>query len=187
MTEYDYSPEAYEKYIENQSRVSNWVSDQSGRYNQYSNPFAVRTSSVLPSHSSHHSSRHADRSHHSSSSTSPVRDRPFRPEPHRSFTAPVQSSYRSSSQGSRSHHGSTSPTYRTPPTSYVSNGAYTSYNHDPYKSKSRHQDFYVDTSSRQIVLPRPRHGEQYTIYPPHGREVLVVVSRLRAMPLSPSS
>ncbi|KIP05928.1 hypothetical protein PHLGIDRAFT_19570 [Phlebiopsis gigantea 11061_1 CR5-6] len=169
MTEYDYSPEAYEKYVENQSRVSNWVSDQSGRYNQYSNPFTGRTTSVPPpSHSSHHSSRRTDRSHHSSSTTSPVRARSSRPEPHRSFTAPVQSDYRSSSQGSRSHHGSTSPT------SYVSNGTYVSYNHDPYKPKARQQDFYIDTSSKQIVLPRPRHGEQYMIYPPNGREVLVV-------------
>ena len=39
MTEYDYSPAAYEKYINTQVRVSNWVSTQSDHTQNYSNPF----------------------------------------------------------------------------------------------------------------------------------------------------
>ena len=188
MTEYDYSPEAYEKYIANQTRVSNWVTDQSGRYHQYQNPFTGRSTSVPPPQASHHSSRRGDRSHNSSSSTSPVRERPSRPEPHRSFTAPIESGYRSSSQGSRSHHGSTSPTSRTSPTSYVSHSSFSSSNnHDPYKSKARYQQYHYDASSKEIVLPRPRNGETYVIYPPHGRELLVVVSHISVVLPSPRS
>ena len=39
MTEYDYSPAAYEKYISTQLRVSNWVSSQSDHTQSYRNPF----------------------------------------------------------------------------------------------------------------------------------------------------
>jgi len=39
MTEYDYSPAAYEKYINTQVRVSNWVSSQSDHTQNYGNPF----------------------------------------------------------------------------------------------------------------------------------------------------
>ena len=39
MTEYDYSPAAYERYINTQVRVSNWVSSQSDHTQSYGNPF----------------------------------------------------------------------------------------------------------------------------------------------------
>jgi hypothetical protein len=39
MTEYDYSPAAYEKYISTQHRVSDWVSSQSDHTQSYGNPF----------------------------------------------------------------------------------------------------------------------------------------------------
>lgn len=39
MTEYDYSPAAYERYINNQARVSNWVSSQTDHTQSYGNPF----------------------------------------------------------------------------------------------------------------------------------------------------
>lgn len=43
MTEYDYSPAAYEKYISTQVRVSNWVSSQSDHTQSYGNPFMPST------------------------------------------------------------------------------------------------------------------------------------------------
>lgn len=46
MTEYDYSPAAYEKYINTQLRVSNWVSSQSDHTQNYGNPFVP--SAYLP-------------------------------------------------------------------------------------------------------------------------------------------
>jgi hypothetical protein len=39
MTEYDYSPSAVERYLETQSRVSHWVSNQSSETSKYSSPF----------------------------------------------------------------------------------------------------------------------------------------------------
>lgn len=182
MTEYDYSPEAYEKYIANQTRVSNWVTDQSGRFKQYSNPFVGRSTSVPHSYSSHHSSRHGGRSSQpSSSSTSPVRERAYRPEPHRSFTAPVEGAYRSTSHGSRSQ-SSTSPTYRTQASSPTSHSTHTAHNYDPYKPKVKYQQYAYDSSAKQIVLPPPRHGERYIIVPPEGRELVVLVSRATIRP-----
>ena len=41
MTEYDYSPAAYEKYLRTQTRVSNWVSQTKAHERQYSNPFVA--------------------------------------------------------------------------------------------------------------------------------------------------
>lgn len=43
MTEYDYSPAAYERYIKTQSRVSNWVASQSDHTQSYRNPFVPST------------------------------------------------------------------------------------------------------------------------------------------------
>ncbi|KAF8134393.1 hypothetical protein EV363DRAFT_890877 [Boletus edulis] len=41
MTEYDYSPAAYERYIAQQTRVSNWVNDTVQQAHSYSNPFVL--------------------------------------------------------------------------------------------------------------------------------------------------
>ncbi|KAF8549666.1 hypothetical protein OG21DRAFT_1525658 [Imleria badia] len=41
MTEYDYSPAAYERYIAQQTRVSNWVDDTLQQSHSYSNPFVL--------------------------------------------------------------------------------------------------------------------------------------------------
>jgi hypothetical protein len=39
MTEYDFSPAAYERYIDTHNRVSNWVASQSSHNRRYTNPF----------------------------------------------------------------------------------------------------------------------------------------------------
>ncbi|KAH0828090.1 hypothetical protein J3R83DRAFT_3749 [Lanmaoa asiatica] len=41
MTEYDYSPAAYERYVAQQARVSNWVDDTLQQAHAYSNPFVL--------------------------------------------------------------------------------------------------------------------------------------------------
>ncbi|KAG1751285.1 uncharacterized protein EDB91DRAFT_597781 [Suillus paluster] len=41
MTEYDYSPAAWEHYVAQQARVSNWVSQTSNQAHAYSNPFLL--------------------------------------------------------------------------------------------------------------------------------------------------
>lgn len=41
MTEYDYSPAAWEHYVAQQARVSNWVSQTTAQAHSYSNPFTM--------------------------------------------------------------------------------------------------------------------------------------------------
>ncbi|KIK37408.1 hypothetical protein CY34DRAFT_460698 [Suillus luteus UH-Slu-Lm8-n1] len=41
MTEYDYSPAAWEHYAAQQARVSNWVSQTTAQAHSYSNPFTM--------------------------------------------------------------------------------------------------------------------------------------------------
>lgn len=72
MTEYDYSPAAYERYINTQSRVSNWVSSQSDHTQSYGNPFmpsAYLSTKPLPAEqSSRRSAKSPPRSHSSTTS-----------------------------------------------------------------------------------------------------------------------
>ncbi|KZT04553.1 uncharacterized protein LAESUDRAFT_728053 [Laetiporus sulphureus 93-53] len=49
MTEYDYSPAAYERYLATQNRIQNWVSKQPVQASQYANPFTPATPSEAPS------------------------------------------------------------------------------------------------------------------------------------------
>lgn len=188
MTEYDWSPEAYERALENQNRVSNWVHDQSGRLDQYSNPFVPRATSVPPSqHLSYHSSssrhsRNRSGSHYpGTSSTSPTKARAPRPEPLRSFTAPVDGGYYRSSHShspSRSHHSSPPPSYHTNPPG----SSYTSHHTAiPFTS-----GYAYDPVSKQLSLPPLRGGQQYVIIPPKGRDVRIIV-RPPSLPLSPAA
>ncbi|KAG6885289.1 hypothetical protein C0993_003573 [Termitomyces sp. T159_Od127] len=41
MTEYDYSPEAYERYMETQQRISKWVATTEGYRNEYGNALTL--------------------------------------------------------------------------------------------------------------------------------------------------
>lgn len=187
MTEYDFSPEGYEKYLETQNRVSNWVTDQSGRFNQYSNPFvpSQRSTSVPPAsypahYTSHHSSSRRDGSHHSTSPTSASssRQRPGRPEHTRSYTAPVGEVYRSSSRSHshpRSQQSPPVPSHQsraTSPSSHVTYGHY----REPHREKPRYAAATHDASGN-IVLPPLRPGEQYRINPgSYGGQLYIVVS-----------
>lgn len=63
MTEYDYSPEAYERYIKTQERISKWVSQTKAHERRYANPFVPtertdsQSSSSSTSLSPHHRSK----------------------------------------------------------------------------------------------------------------------------------
>ncbi|CAL1698853.1 unnamed protein product [Somion occarium] len=186
MTEYDYSPAAYERYAATQNRVSNWVYNQAVHAREYSSPFVPRSTSTPPTAAvaRHHyrdptrdhpssSSRHASPSHYSSS----------HPTVHRSVTLPAnhagiaqKTSHSSSSRHptrSQSHAPPSQPAYQqvyyqnTSPVSYaapVSRGlghgaSYKTYTLDP---------------NAQLVLPPVRPGETYVIVPPAGRKVEVV-------------
>lgn len=172
MTEYDYSPEGYSKYMETQNRVSNWVSEQNTRMTRYTNPYTqARSISTPPTdYAPRSSSRHRDgdpRSHQRSSSSSHAP----RPEPKRSLTTPAEAIPRSLHT-----HVPTQPAtyYQHPaPVSYV---APTSQMPKGYNTSYR--EYRYEPNSGEIVIPRPRAGETYVIIPPAGRRLEVVVSML---------
>ncbi|KAG2341092.1 hypothetical protein BDR05DRAFT_965977 [Suillus weaverae] len=93
MTEYDYSPAAWEHHVAQQARVSNWVSQTTAQAHSYSNPFVM-------------SPTMRDRSFYDESG-----GRRPRPAPSRSKTLNIPSTrqeepYRHTSSRSRSHSGS---------------------------------------------------------------------------------
>jgi hypothetical protein len=47
MTEYDYSPEAHQRYMETQSRISNWTRQTSQHASEYENPFKPTDPNLL--------------------------------------------------------------------------------------------------------------------------------------------
>jgi len=55
MTEYDYSPAAYDRYMRTQNRVSNWVSQTKAHERGFSDPLvpSVANGGIAPSSSSH--------------------------------------------------------------------------------------------------------------------------------------
>ncbi|KAH7907303.1 hypothetical protein BJ138DRAFT_1070454 [Hygrophoropsis aurantiaca] len=187
MTEYDYSPAAYERYLATQTRVSNWVSRTTEQAHQYSNPFvlspaqAARTPDQLYPVSPSSDSRpiptrsktlpHRDAPYYSttpSPSSRPSRSRSHsysdtKPSKHRSRPQPHS---RAPSQH-RSHHTtyqitypSPTPQYRHPQSSRAHTGPVT------YRT---HQT----GSSGPIYLPTPRTGHSYYVVPPGGAGVKV--------------
>ncbi|KAI0084083.1 hypothetical protein BDY19DRAFT_974432 [Irpex rosettiformis] len=165
MTEYDYSPEGYERYLSTQNRVSNWVQEQNHRMQKYTNPYTNRSVSTPPiEHARHSSSR--DRSHHRSFSHT------SRPEPRRSLTTPVEAAPRSMHMSST--HTAVPAVYynqATAPLTYVSPTSM-----GAYQQPKSYRTYQYDGSTREIVLPTPRAGETYVIIPPKGRRVEVVDS-----------
>ncbi|EED85679.1 predicted protein [Postia placenta Mad-698-R] len=97
MTEYDFSPEAYEKYLATQTRVSNWVSDQVSRGPRYADPRVPPSNppSVVPS----------TRSRPARSKTQPQLQPLHIPE----SRSPPRTSPPKSSSGSRRSHTSPPP------------------------------------------------------------------------------
>lgn len=88
MTEYDYSPAAYEKYINTQLRVSNWVASQSDHTQNYGNPFVkstyIPTKPLPQEQSSRKPVKSPPRSHSSTTSAPSSTTTPTKParQPH---------------------------------------------------------------------------------------------------------
>ncbi|PSS37468.1 hypothetical protein PHLCEN_2v675 [Hermanssonia centrifuga] len=165
MTEYDYSPEGYERYIATQNRVSNWVSDQVSRTPQHQAPFVARSVSQPPLQTRHSSSSTRDRHHSPSSSRSSSR-----PPPRRMHTTDVyhqssRSGHASPPQYPPQYYQTTSPLSYAPPVPL------------PQGHNAMYKTYEYDHNTREIVLPPPRRGETYVIIPPNGRRVEVVKGR----------
>ncbi|KAI0692908.1 hypothetical protein BC835DRAFT_1103609 [Cytidiella melzeri] len=162
MTEYDYSPEGYERHLATQNRVSNWVQEQNTRMQMYTNPYTTRGISTPPSATSRRSSSRSDeRSPHRSLSHA------SRPEPRRSLTTPAEAVSRSlnlpyGQPAVQATYYPQNPSYVSPPSAY--------------QVPKNYRTYQYDGNTREIVLPPPRAGETYVIIPPSGRRIEVVVS-----------
>jgi len=200
MTEYDYSPAAYERYMDNQNRVSNWVHKQSSYAPVYANPFKPPVD-YLPAHEpepespSHSSSRHRDRDYDRSDRESSSRHSHSgsRPNVYRSATTPIPPSSSTQYQNKHSRSPSRSRDYSTSrhnnhhrsassstPITYIPAApplppphGYSGY--DNNGQKTMYKTYTYDASTgREIVLPPMRSGETYVICPPTGHRVEVI-------------
>ncbi|KAH9848725.1 hypothetical protein C2E23DRAFT_842302 [Lenzites betulinus] len=193
MTEYDYSPDAQERFQAKMAGVGDWVTQQKHHAPKYSNPFVTEpaSSSTTPR------SRTPPRAESSS------RHYDDRPQPSRSRTLPAQipaaagyghtsrayahaqqsmgdpsARHRSARSPQRSGSLPVDPRYvsthvvapmhpavpRASPVIYA----------PPPPPPSGYRSRQVEYTSGQIVLPPPRHGEQYVIIPPKGRRIDIV-------------
>lgn len=154
MTEYDYSPEGYARYLATQNRVSNWVTDQASRAQQYSTPFGARSVSTPPSdyYQRPSSGRRRSSSRHSSSS--------YQAEPRPAYSRDAYRSSHSTHLPPQAGYTVAPPPPHAPAPPQGYGAAYKTY----------------DPSSREVVLPAPRRGETYVIIPPKGRRIEIVVS-----------
>lgn len=92
MTEYDFSPAAYDRYIAQQTRVSNWVDDTLQQAHAYSNPFVLsptlRDRSFYDGPSDDYPPRHHDQRSNGSSRPSRARTRSYADQVYRDRTPP---------------------------------------------------------------------------------------------------
>jgi hypothetical protein len=180
MTEYDYSPDAYERYLATQQRIARWT-EETSRY-RASNPFI--TSRTENSHSSFGSPSFSgsrppstDRSQTRRRSTSDSANK--RPVPSRSCTAPTSvhgssAEYSHSSSRSRSTHHHSSGSSASRRTSGSSRRRATA---STLKTVIPNSDSptYIKRSKSQSVLV-PIDGGRYVIIPPKGTRLEVLVS-----------
>lgn len=201
MTEYDYSPDAVEKYMEKQRKISRWADEQArlAEANRYSNPFlpsdarsGMQRSESSPVDSAYEGSRHSrsqstPRTHHSRTHYS------SHGHGHTSTPTLVQhedpySHSRSHSHSrSRSHSRPSSRSHTRPPPSrshsYAANHHQTtSQGHLVYDSRYPHHTYYdPDRSSPMRYASSP--AEPFVMQ--QGKKTLVVVptegSRVKIM------
>lgn len=203
MTEYDYSPEAYEKYLATQSRVSNWVSDQASRMPHYSNPFTPPSNA--PSHVSTIAPQPVRAQHHSQlqplripavDSRSPPRSSPPKSSSRRSHTSPPPPL---APPPNHSQHYSRAAAERPRPAPTRSTTLPNAHMYQPVPPpttqlvmrppvhmaqvpppppgyKAEYRSYHYDPGRNEIVLPPMRPGETYVIVPPRRGAVEVVVS-----------
>ncbi|OBZ67619.1 hypothetical protein A0H81_12156 [Grifola frondosa] len=158
MTEYDYSPDAVERFRTKMAGVSDWVVDQKYQAPRYSNPF-VDPHDMLPSSSAQHTRETSLR-------------RTERPPPSRSRTMPTAPFAAAPAPRHVPYNGHTPPgaAYPHQPTRAQTVPP----KHAPppgYRTKTYE---YPYRPGQEVVLPPPRPGETYVIIPPKGGHVNVI-------------
>ncbi|KAF7976640.1 hypothetical protein HWV62_5957 [Athelia sp. TMB] len=191
MTEYDYSPAAYEKYLRTQTRVSNWVSQTKAHERQYANPFVASVIGSPAAFSAHlpPEPKRSKSSGSTSTAPTPRHVRPSRegggpqrsktldskqtrsshptterPSRSRSFSASKEDVY--IKPRSRSHHSHS----RSQPQAVYTTQAQYHYPHPPVPAPVRsytapHQQF-VSGNGQPIYLPQAHPGQTFVIIPP---------------------
>ncbi|KAH9888013.1 hypothetical protein C8Q73DRAFT_711766 [Cubamyces lactineus] len=204
MTEYDYSPDAYERFQAKMAGVGDWVSEQRHHAPKYSNPFLTEESSSSSSSSRPHTSRaddasrhkhHQDRPQPSRSRTLPnpatgpsahghtsrayayAQQAPG--DPHKSHHRSARSPQRSGSLPPDPRYASASATYAAAPMPAVHHQAASRASPVTYAPPApagyrTRQVEYKYVPGQPVVLPPPRPGETYVIIPPKGGRVDVV-------------
>lgn len=148
MTEYDFSPEAYERHLEKQHNIARWV-DKTRRYAP-ANPFIAATPA------DRHAALHTDTSHTRNDTTEPHRH-------HRSRSSPSSKNHsrrHRSTEPSSSHRSNSSSIPRAPPAQWQPvvdhrTGAY--YANAPHHPAPVYQQRYPDP-------PRPPRSHTAPIY-----------------------
>ncbi|OJT07510.1 hypothetical protein TRAPUB_8992 [Trametes pubescens] len=191
MTEYDYSPEAHERFQAKMAGVGNWVVEQKHHAPKYSNPFTPEQVSS------------SSRAHTPSRPESSSRHYDQRPQPSRSRTLPAPPSgsghtsrayayaqgpsdantrHRSARSPQRSGSLPVDPRYAThvaapipvAPHQVVPRTSPVTYAPPPPPGVRTRQVEYAYKPGQPIVLPPPRPGETYVIIPPKGGRVDVI-------------
>lgn len=198
MTEYDYSPDAYERYLATQQRIARWV-DNTSRYRP-SNPFvhsptvdsqAEHDSPLPDSPSTSRVSRSSGSQYPKTRSRSSSDATHYKLEVPHSHKAPtsVQRNSAEYSPSPTSRHTSSSsrsrPTHHPRHASQSSSSRYTSRSNrthattTSYKTVTPNQDgpTYVKRSDTQpILVPIDSGRGGYVIVPPRGTRMEVLVS-----------
>lgn len=186
MTEYDYSPAAYNRYIESQSRVGRWVDNANEHAREYVNPFvpsnadpAEKSDFYASSSSSHRRSKSAAVKQSTPRSLEVPEQHRVRDYSHRSSSS-RDHHHRPSNTRSSSSSSSSSATYTARP---YSSRSYTLPQHppahgvraplQPTRSRTMPHGYHYEQGN-EIMLPPMRPGQTYVIIPPHGKPVNVV-------------
>jgi hypothetical protein len=175
MTEVDYSPEAYERYLRTRNRVANWAAESSSNAAHYTHPFdshqprpAVTYGSVpevRPDDSISLYDGGAAKRREQERSRSQPRSHAHgaRPSHSRSITHDAHRSHRSQQVAPAPQQ----MYYMQQGSQYVLPGQQRVVDLSQYHGRS---------TSRDIHLPAGRGGESYMIIPPRGKRIEVVVS-----------
>lgn len=178
MTEYDYSPAAYERYLEKLARVEHWVTDQRYCAPRYSNPFASANAGQSSAHVPRGSSRPRDVVPSRTRAMSPTGQgtQPRQSSSSRSRSQPRAAPIRSQTMPNTQHRAVVYPSNHTPP-HVVHHPQHAAVPPIPAGANAVYRTYEYDPrSGKDIVLPPPRPGETYVIIPPGGRKLEVVVS-----------
>lgn len=201
MTEYDFSPDAYDKHMKKLKMVSDWVLSQSEVTNEYGNPFKPPEATPEPTRESRKSTKSPTRSRSStasapSSTTTPIK--PVREKHVRSHTTrDPRSKERQAPKRSQTMPNPEKPNRSEPHPprgSHRDKHSKRSDHHrkDPIRNKDHLRSSSTgtvgssgDVQGRRtirlhpnllndhnlIILPPPQADEQYVIIPPPGRRV----------------